>query len=548
MIPTHFYHTRKSTQPRYSYAPPGDFTVNLLLRNKPYWRQAGLSSEEHLEYIQLMIEDEESRSHFQVYKETLNSPAAYRIYSAHHKEKLEHRLIQVINAFHDDTSLQNHLFSNASLLSMLESDVTYYSELIKAANKKFSQLDIVLLVTVAHSLSQLTKDTILWRPILLSSTQKQLKTLNSLFTSVDAGNNELTRSKLVDLYYFFHTQVPTDEAIWNSLLLNATPKHIKKMHQWLTRYKQTNTALFLNLVYSKTYQCNFDNKQSKESDFIADTNQLLMQSTLGMFDFSKSVFNVARARIIHHLEKKTFVVPSSSTQKGLWTEEKNSSLLNVIYFLYSLFMSHNKQNKDALLLVAKELSAVPNVSRAVPIRPKLKSDLNGVLNNYLGSFWIRTQRKNSARTLLRTINKRSGIDYKEVLNSIHTARNEVFTNDTEKERHMHRYGSSRYYLTLNELEELLINNWVQEKNAIGDFKEYLIHYKSTLDHSKLCLTNAIYHENTAHSKDYDADTPLEKLPGYIRALKREVQLREQSYQKYEQLLPETTVHVHGCSI
>lgn len=206
-----------------------------------------------------------------------------------------------------------------------------------------------------------------------------------------------------------------------------------------------------------------------------------------LFDFNKPVnFSGERVRLIHHLESKTFVVPGSTTIKNLWSELKNSTLLNAIYDAYSQFLGRKKQDKEVLLLVAKELTAVPSAGSNAKIDQKLVSDLSKVVNNYLGSFWIRTQRKNSARSLLSSINN-SDNNYLEILNAIQAARNEVFTNDTENERYMHRFGSSRYYQTLNQLEDTLISHWVNDKNAISSFKEYLSHYELTLNHSRQCI-------------------------------------------------------------
>ena len=166
---------------------------------------------------------------------------------------------------------------------------------------------------------------------------------------------------------------------------------------------------------------------------------------------------------------------------------------------------------------------------------EVSSELSSLVNNYLHSFWIRTQRKNSARTLLDTINH-SGSDYVTLLHAIEQARKDVFTNDTENERYMHRFGSSRYYQILNQVEEALISHWARDKKAITGFKAYLHHYESTLSHSKQCLINAIRHENQVHHRHFDNNTEFATFPGYIRAMKREVDMREEAYKKYQQLL------------
>jgi len=353
--------------------------------------------------------------------------------------------------------------------------------------------------------------------------------------------NKMAVAQLNELYQFLEKKASSDQSIWRTILLAAKPTQINRLHQWMNRYQHANPLLFLNLIYSKTHQLDFDETTGlKEEAFLQDANSIVTYSAKSLFSLDKPLqFSVDRVRLIHHLEKKTFVVSGLSTIKGLWTELKNSSLLTTIYACYSRLMIQNQHNKDALLLIAKELTAVPNLRRAEKIDQQLKADLSKVVSKYLHSFWIRTQRQNSAKSLLRSINGYD-TDYLDLLNAIHNARNEVFTNDTEKERHMHRFGSSRYYQTLNQLENILINNWVQNKNAVSDFKQYLNHYKTTLDHSKQCLFNAIKHENSAHHR-YNEHTPLEKLPGYIKALKKEAQLREASYQKYEQLLMQSEV-------
>jgi hypothetical protein len=358
--------------------------------------------------------------------------------------------------------------------------------------------------------------------------------------SAKTGVNKKNLLQAIDLHHSLYTQAPSDQSIWQSILLEASPEEINQMHQWMNSYQKENKSLFLNLVYSRAHQLKLNQKDSlTEEALCKHTKQLLNQSAIELFDFNKPFkYSADRVQLMHHLENKTFVVPGTSIIQSLWTELKNSALLKAIYDAYSLFIGSKTQDKEVLLLVAKELTAVPSARQTAKIDLTVTADLSNVVSNYLGSFWIRTQRKNSARALLSSINNDEN-DYVAILNSIQTARNEVFTNDTEKERNMHRNGSSRYYETLNQLEDMLINYWVSDKNALSSFKAYPNHYETTLNHSKQCFSNAIKFENEKNNTHYNSDTELKDFPGYLKALKTEVQLRESSFKKYQLLLEQT---------
>ena len=397
-----------------------------------------------------------------------------------------------------------------------------------------------------QQLTSLMSKEIITFPYLL----EKLKTipLNQVLKATDFINsylekqtcNEVAITHCLELHQFLSEHALQDKSIWLPILLDTNLDELNKLHQWMSRYKQDKPLVFLNLLYSKAHQRTLSGQGTLSEDALLKyTDTLLSPTGMALFDFNKWFkFSQERVNLIHHLENKTFVVPRISTIKSLWTDFKNSTLLNSIYDAYSKFLGRNKENKAVLLLVAKELTEIPNAKHTPKINQKLASDLSGVVTNYLHSFWIRTQRKNSARSLLDSINNKDS-DYKQILNSIQRARNEVFTNDTEKERNMHRWGSSRYYQTLNQLEDALIGHWIKDRRAVTDFKEYLTHYETTLNHSKQCLDNAIKHENKTHNKAYDENTKFEDFPGYIRALKREVQLREESFKKYQSLVTES---------
>lgn len=62
-----------------------------------------------------------------------------------------------------------------------------------------------------------------------------------------------------------------------------------------------------------------------------------------------------------------------------------------------------------------------------------------------------------------------------------------------------------------------------------------------LNHSKQCFEDTITYENSTRNTRYEKKTPYEELPGYLKALKREVDVREQSMQQYKSLLSSSTV-------
>lgn len=335
--------------------------------------------------------------------------------------------------------------------------------------------------------------------------------------------------KLLQLCKFLTENAEEDASQWITRLANAEKKRIDLLHQWLIKER----SIFLNLFFSKADDLVLNNPSIKE-EFIIKNTKRLQNSDLKLFDIDRlNVYKKERISLLHHLENKSFVVATGTKTNNLWTAEKNDAALKQIYANYTQLFANQleKQDADALLRIANELGEVPKARECV-VSKELKNDLNKVLNGYLGSFWIRKQRQKSARSLFEIVNQ-NNMDYAKILEAISLAREEVFTNDSTKERNMHRFGSSRYYDTLNKLEDMLINAWVKDKDAITGFKVYLSRYEKTLEHSKKCLDEAIRYE-----KEESCLNPLFIVqPGYIQALQREFDMRNKAMDKYKSLLP-----------
>ncbi|MCL5272200.1 MAG: hypothetical protein M1486_02590, partial [Gammaproteobacteria bacterium] len=335
--------------------------------------------------------------------------------------------------------------------------------------------------------------------------------------------------QVLELAKYLNSHSNAQRNLWQPIIENANPDKIKKLSGWITEYSPN---VVLNLICSKADRRIFTNPSlAKEHFIIKFTKQLLNNISTVFFDFSKPFrFDKERAMFLHHLEQETFVVAGDDA--SLWTKEKNDALLQQAYANYTSLFSKEaqKKNTEVLLMVSKELSEVSRDS-GYSIANTVTKDLNNTISGYQGCFWIRTQRKESAASLKKLINQKN-MDYPKILQAISNARNDVFTNDTQKERNMHRFGSSRYYDTLNKLEEILITVWVQDKDAISGFKAYLPYYEKTLAHNKKSINDAIQHELLKKNKKYNYQTAFNNCPGYIRALAKEAMTREKVLEHY----------------
>ena len=351
--------------------------------------------------------------------------------------------------------------------------------------------------------------------------------------------------KVIELRKFLCENASEDKDIWTPILAKATPVKIDLLYKWLNSYQEDDKALFINLLFTNAHDFILKNPSAANEKFIINsTKRLLNNSMMELFDFNHRYKFNERIKLMHHLEMQTFVTPTNHIH-SLWTKIKNSDLLKQIYEAYTTLFAHilEKPNTSDLLMAAKELEGVPSPSKLC-VSKKLTHDLNTTLTDYLGCFWIRKQRSESAKAL-RTFISKENIDYPSVLKAISNARDQVFINDTQKERNMHRFGHSRYYETLNKLEDMLVNSWIKDKEAISSFKIYLPHYEKTLEHSKKCLDDAIHYENTHNNKHFDHNTKFKNYPGYIRALYEQVNMREEVLETYKSSLVETEIDSEG---
>ena len=237
-----------------------------------------------------------------------------------------------------------------------------------------------------------------------------------------------------------------------------------------------------------------------------------------------------RIQLMHSLLKEQTV-----TQGYLWVCYKEYAAV----FLRQI----NANNKPQLLAICQELREIHSEQKKISSQEKnqtLPKELTKRLSQYQNSFWITKHRQENATKLQATLQGKT--TYKDILNEIVTTRNEVLHHDALEETGMHRFGKSRYYETLNEMEDLLIKAWISDPNAIHEFADYIEIYTSERNDALKTYIDALkqYDAKTYGNIDASVDkrvfSNISRLPGYLRALAVEAKTRDDALCGYQDLL------------
>jgi len=304
---------------------------------------------------------------------------------------------------------------------------------------------------------------------------------------------------------------------------------------------------------------------TKFNDYLSSNAPETTDLITGLFKFDHAInYNKERVELMHLLDQEKLLA-EDTTIPGLWRKDNNDKLVQYGYENYANAFQGKaitEANKPQLLTIAHELHEIGLGKEVITHKAhqiQIKSDLKKTLSSYrsnLNSFWKTEQRKASAKTLDKEIIKATS--YQDILNAIITARNEVTINDATKELNMHRKGNSRYYDTLNKLENTVITAWVNDKVAIGDFAAYVESYEKTLNETFKNYIAALTDKKFKHQKlltgpfaNLQSDTPIEKydsailekllspdksFPGYIQALSSEVKMRYDVIKTYQAII------------
>ena len=339
----------------------------------------------------------------------------------------------------------------------------------------------------------------------------------------------------------FLQSLPTENNPWNyERLIMMQSCFEEQFSTMLPRIKPDNTP-FPMQKYSTNDNGLLDwGVYTKDTETIHQILQKLTQQILELLQNN----NVA----IH--SKKRVQLMRSLLQKN-----NAQSYLNQCYKRYAeVFHQQIKtNNKPQILALSLELKEI-HTEKEKNSAPFPKNKLQERLAQYQNCFWITKQRKNSANTLQQQIKEK--ITYKDILNAIVDARNDVLHNDATKETGMHRFGKSRYYETLNEMEELLVHAWISDPDALHEFTDYVAIYNQERDTAYKTYIQALKnyapknYQNTPETINEQSDRLLSNdylnhnnLPGYIRALAAEVKTRNDTLQDYTEW-----VKIHGQNI
>lgn len=311
----------------------------------------------------------------------------------------------------------------------------------------------------------------------------------------------------------------------------------------------------------------------------------------GIFDFQSTAASNKRVVLMHLLQSQALVKNNNTpaSNRGHWSANNNEQLLQHGFEQYQRYLNtclaatpkpnvalqrhFSTQQQRVLLRVANELAAIGrselNLSDHSSSKPHLlHRKLEKILGNY-HSTWFKSNSRNQHMQQLHAKLQKSS-QFEALLQIIKEARVMAMYDDIEENKgrllKMNRNGQSRYFNTLNQMEDAILKCWTQDSNAIIGLSQYqtcceeeiiLLHQtfsKALQDHIKenkgsFFTKNEIPLEQLfAHIKDFGRqsvqselfqDSELRELiidiqqnyalmPGHLKTLANELLIRSES--------------------
>lgn len=230
-----------------------------------------------------------------------------------------------------------------------------------------------------------------------------------------------------------------------------------------------------------------------------------------MFNFSQQRTTMRRQRVIWmHLLNHDALVTGAKTDKELdshifqWSNAQNQEMLQRGLDLYlietnrlleqnpktgvSLTIDLSKQQQHALLSLADEMAIIgtPKLSSSQFNDVKqIKNELDKLNKTYQQSWFKSKARSTQFTELQEMMNSELQREepqakvsrYEALLVLLQQARVKAMQDDLETNRSrelfkLNRSGHSRYFRTLNQMEDLIVRNWVRDVNAVQSFQNY----------------------------------------------------------------------------
>ncbi len=231
-----------------------------------------------------------------------------------------------------------------------------------------------------------------------------------------------------------------------------------------------------------------------------------------LFDFEKDSESLRNQRVIwmHLLNHSAFVTGKDyradlDTNAFQWNNKDNQSMLQ---YGFNLYISETKKRlahrpetnvlldrdlsvtqQSGLLRLADELAIIgaPQLNWSSPehqtnIR-SMKDGLDQLVGNYQSSWFKSSSRKNQFAELQQQVMRhlengsgRTQSRYEEVIHVIRKARIDAMRQDIIDNQNryfmLNKSGHSRFFSTLNQMEDLVVRSWVQDTSVVQSFQNY----------------------------------------------------------------------------
>lgn len=264
----------------------------------------------------------------------------------------------------------------------------------------------------------------------------------------------------------------------------------------------------------------------------------LKPSILALFDFNKDSKERQNQRLIlmHLLQQQVFVKDklSSENQDYKWNYERNDQLLQHglnCYIQHTQHVLNAKpakenvhQNRDLtvkqqheLLQLTDELTIIGKPSLRIDPREQaqkaatLSLGLNKLMQNYQSTWFKSKERVEQASELQASLKIEDAPKYQDVLRAISEAKLKAIQSDTAQNQirwfKMNSSGQSRYFNTLNQMQDLVLRQWSQDIKELHGFTAYKPHNQQEFVQLVRCLQKEA-------AKHYNENYPTPDNPRY----------------------------------
>lgn len=263
-------------------------------------------------------------------------------------------------------------------------------------------------------------------------------------------------------------------------------------------------------------------------------------SVVALFDFNNDSKERQNQRLIfmHLLQQQVFVKDkiSSEHQDYKWNYERNEQLLQ---HGLNCYVQHTQQVLDAkpakahvhhkrdltvkqqheLLKLTDELAIIgkPSMSPRTDLQEQaqkaatLSQGLNKLMRNYQATWFKSSDRKAQAVELQTSLHIEGAPRYQDVLRAISEAKLKAIQSDEAQNQvrwfKMNRSGQSRYFNTLNQMQDLVLRQWSLDIKELHGFTAFKAHNQQEFVQLVRCLQEAT-------AQYYDDNYPTPDNPRY----------------------------------